>query len=582
MNLVILLLPLLPADDGLSPASWDGGVLDALMAANATFEAPFEEAVEGTRGLVVGTTGPPAVHAGRRALDAGGSAVDAALTTALTQVCLAGGSWVSYAGILTAVVYDAETGRVTSVNAAYDTVRGEDDPMTIPDAAALADRTSNLRRGRTVLVPGFLAGVDELHRRFGRLERERLFAPAIWFAEEGFEVSAPLAAMIRSRKDVLSRYVHTKAIFTRESGDWLEAGDVLRQPALAKTLRTVATEGTDLIYRGEWARKLVATARAEFGKLSLEDLAEYRPIVDEAVVADVLGHAMHAHGLPATGGMHLAEGFGLAKHAGLLEPGRTWRDDPETLVWLARVASAPVLSYLPNDSLRAMAPDLDLSHASRATAATADALFALIRDRKIPFLKPPLGTHSDAVIAVDERGNVCALVHSINTASWGSVGMFVDGISIPDSASFQQLQIAEAGPGKRLPDPTNPTLFLKDGKPVLASSSIGGGLHERTFASLLDVLVHGKTPQEAIDAKPLVLSWGELGDRALLAEEGTHDEDFLDESEDLGLNIDRIEPNDNRLRGSLGYWIGVAIDPETGKRSAGAPRLLNGGASAQR
>jgi len=167
--------------------------------------------------------------------------------------------------------------------------------------------------------------------------------------------------------------------------------------------------------------------------------------------------------------------------------------------------------------------------------ATTDALFELIRDGKIPLVKPPIGGgHPDAVIAVDADGNVCALVHSINTATWGSVGIFVDGISIPDSASFQQLQIAEAGPGERLPDPTNPAILTRDGRPVLASSSIGSGLHERAFSSLLDVLVHGMSPQESIDASAFALSRGNLGDRSLVTIEGDLEEDLLDDAEALG------------------------------------------------
>src|SRR5262245_1697284 len=74
----------------------------------------------------------------------------------------------------------------------------------------------------------------------------------------------------------------------------------------------------------------------------------------------------------------------------------------------------------------------------------------------ISAIKPKIpGTnHSAGVVAVDTQGNVAAVLHSINTNLWGTTGIFVDGISIPDSAAFQQSQIARIKPGDRLPETT--------------------------------------------------------------------------------------------------------------------------------
>src|SRR4030095_16228531 len=92
--------------------------------------------------------------------------------------------------------------------------------------------------------------------------------------------------------------------------------------------------------------------------------------------------------------------------------------------------------------------------------------------------------HSAGVIAIDCDGIVACLLHTINAQLWGSTGIFVDGISIPDSANFQQQMIARTGPGKRLPETTNPLIVLKDGKPVLASTAVGSGLHQAMLQNL--------------------------------------------------------------------------------------------------
>ncbi len=94
---------------------------------------------------------------------------------------------------------------------------------------------------------------------------------------------------------------------------------------------------------------------------------------------------------------------------------------------------------------------------------------------------------------------MAAVLHTINTGLWGTTGIFVDGVSIPDSASFQQSLIARIKPGDRLPDTTNPVIVLKDGKPYLASSCIGSALHQNTMSNLVNVLDFGMDLKKSID-----------------------------------------------------------------------------------
>jgi gamma-glutamyltranspeptidase/glutathione hydrolase len=103
----------------------------------------------------------------------------------------------------------------------------------------------------------------------------------------------------------------------------------------------------------------------------------------------------------------------------------------------------------------------------------------------IPAPRTTQTAHSDAVVAVDAAGNMAAVVHTINTVNWGSTGIFVGGISIPDSAAFQQPAIAARAPGSRLPDFTNPGVALRDGKPALTFSGIGTGVDVRTLGALV-------------------------------------------------------------------------------------------------
>lgn len=202
--------------------------------------------------MISGTTSALAVRSGLEALKKGGSAADAVLATALAQIALAAGCYVSYAGIFFLTYYDAAEDKVYYLNAGFNTPLNELDPLSIP-----ADTPS----GRSALVPGFFAGVEAAHERFGVLPLSTLFDPAIYFAEQGFELIEFLGTQIEGRKAVLGRLPATRAIFTNDKTKQLyQAGDWFTQPTLAATLKQVASQGSSYIYQGAWADHFVAAA----------------------------------------------------------------------------------------------------------------------------------------------------------------------------------------------------------------------------------------------------------------------------------------------------------------------------------
>jgi gamma-glutamyltranspeptidase / glutathione hydrolase len=531
--------------------------------------------VTAARGMVVTTTGTGAAAAGIEALQKGGTAMDAAMTAAMMQPCLAAGSYVSYAGIINVVYFEAASGRVFNLNASFNTVLGETEPLTIPgiDPAALAADGLNAFKsapsGRTALVPGFLAGVEAAQRRFGKRPFADVVAPAIRCAEEGVVLSPELAGIMKSREAVLSRRADTRAIFTRQDGRFYAAGDLFRQPALAATLRELARHGaTPYIYRGDWGRRFVDTLRSEGGRMADADLLAYLPTWIEPAHARFNGFDVYAHGLPALGGVSLIESLNLSSAANLaaLPP---YAESPLKFFWQTQFSKVGAILGAPG-----VAPQFEkilgfeLSPQARLEPETAARLWKSLEAGHMPSVPVPRlqsPNHSDAVVAVDARGNVAAVVHSINTVNWGSTGIFVGGISIPDSASFQQAAIAAVPPGSRLPDSTSPGIVLRKGKPVLGFSGIGSGLAQRTLGALLDILAHGKTPQQAI-ASPahggFDYSKAASGDIAALVGAREFSADFLGRLTDIGQNT----REDDAQRG---YWIGIAVGDV-------APRLRGG------
>jgi gamma-glutamyltranspeptidase len=259
---------------GVSFGQWSKQDLSRYLVLQNGFDPELRKRVEpqrsatGSRAMIAGTSEPLAVHAGLEVLRRGGNAADAALTTALAQVALSAGAAISYAGILTAVYYDAATGKVYTLNACYNTVLNEKDPLSIPGFGE--------HSGRTALVPGFMAGVQALHDRFGKLPFSMLFGAAIWIAENGVAVNAPVSFWISSQKNFITRLPEKKRVFTRPDGELYKSGDLFRQPELAATLRKVAAGGSAYMYKGEWARHFVDHVQREGGQMTLDDLATYR------------------------------------------------------------------------------------------------------------------------------------------------------------------------------------------------------------------------------------------------------------------------------------------------------------------
>lgn len=514
---------------------------------------------EGKTGVIVGTTSPLAVAAGLDVLKKGGTAADAAVATSLAQVVECGGSYVSFAGIFAMMYFDAKTGQVYSLNAAYNTPRNETEPMTIPG--------NGKPSGRTALVPGFMAGVDAALKRFGKLPRKDVFEPAIVLADKGFKVSDILSRIIASKHSLLSRLPDTKRIFTKPDGTFFGKDDLFRQPEAANTLRKVADRGSEYMYTGDWAAKFVAAVRQEGGKVVKEDLEGYRATWESPIELDYRDAKVYLPGYSAIGGINLLEGLRLIELANFPKTGH-YATSPKSLYWLIQIANCQVLSFLGQDTLKGL-QGLDLTPRSRARPETTKAIWRKMEDGSWPFLArlPKAGgasPHSDGIVAIDQWGNVAAITHSINTISWGSTGLFVDGVSIPDSAAFQQNAVRDAGPGKRLPDPMCPLIVTKGGKPFLASSTIGSGLHQRTLQILSSILDFGMAPQAAAEQPAFLLPVFGIGASTAQVEKGQFDAAVLEGVRALGQKVNEVTAE--VAGGSRGYWVGAGIDPKTGAR----------------
>jgi gamma-glutamyltranspeptidase / glutathione hydrolase len=171
-------------------------------------------------------------------------------------------------------------------------------------------------------VPGVVAGLHAAHRRFGRLPWRELLLPAAELAQRGVAVTGAQAAVFAAIRVVLTHTAEARALFC-PGGRYVGEGDVVRQPELAQAIELLAARGPDALHRGALARAMVRHQHETGGRLTLADLAAYRPIWRRPLVAPYRGGSFASNPPPSSGGVLVAYTLELAAGAGVpYRPGR--------------------------------------------------------------------------------------------------------------------------------------------------------------------------------------------------------------------------------------------------------------------
>ncbi len=568
----------------LSPGSWALEERARLEALEVATWPPKTRTVHGQATLISATLSPIAVRAGLEALAAGGTAADAAIAVAMTQVVTIAGAVVSFAGVLQAVYFDAASGQVSCLDADWNTYREELDRTTIPpvNLGAVTGATDapvdHSTDGRRTLVPGFMAGLGALSRRFGRLPFKDLVRPALWYAENGVPVGPLLAAYFDRRREVFARTEAGRRFLAGAGNECPKAGDRFRQPELAVLLKAVARHGPRAMYSGPWADQFVATVRGAGGKATPADLAGYRARWKRPASTG-FGDAT-VYGPPAenTVAYSVLLALNLLDATGAAAGERYWRD-PETFARYVRALRFGQMGrYLPQVGAFEAQHRLVRKPEDRLVPdyarAVAPQIEALLGGKANP---PPPGSHSQSVVVVDRLGNVAALVHTHNSIVWNETGLVVQGVPLPEPTAVNQTRFSLAPPGGRVSGSMAPMIALRGGRPAAAVACVGSSLMGETTRLMAGLLAGEPDLVALAEAPPFLLNFAPFGTSFSLSDlpetvpDGGYDADFLAAARALGLAL-RAEPalRVGAIRGTAAF---AAIDA-TGASTAETPALL--------
>lgn len=251
---------------------------------------------------VVASADPRATEAGREMLAAGGSAADAAMAMMLAlSVVEPQSSGFGGGGFL--MHHDGETGMVSSVDGRETAPMGaRPDRFTGADGKTMPYREA-WQSGRSVGVPGNIRLAAMTHSRWGKLDWKQLFAPAIRLAEQGFEVTRPLAGAIGGLAPAWKDFPAIAAIYTR-GGKPLAEGERVVNPELGKLLRQIADDGPDAFYSGPNAEALVRAvnmSKGAPGDMTIADLAAYEAKERPPVCGRYRSYKICGMGPPSSG-----------------------------------------------------------------------------------------------------------------------------------------------------------------------------------------------------------------------------------------------------------------------------------------
>ena len=358
---------------------------------------------------IVAASQPLAARAGVQILERGGNAVDAAIATNAVMGLVEPQSN-GIGGDLFAIVYEAETGALHGLNACGWA------PGGLTPALLKSQGLTEMPQGgiHTVTVPGAVAGWDALRSKLGSLPLADLLAPAIFYADEGFPVSDVIAAHWAALAEKLAAEPNAAGTYL-PGGRAPLSGELFSNPALAASLRLIATHGKAGFYQGPTAEAILAISKDKGGTMTAADLGELEaewvaPISTTYRGWDVYELPPNTQGIAALMMLNLMEQFPLGEYG--FHSARALH----VMIEAKKLAYADMLRYVGDPRLgEAPVPAmLDKAHARRrATRIGAGDAATDVRPSTFDGLTSSSGQDTIYLSVIDRRGNIVSLIQSI-------------------------------------------------------------------------------------------------------------------------------------------------------------------------
>ncbi len=458
----------------------------------------------------------------------GGNAVDAAIATQLgLSVAFPAAGNIGGGGFMVIRLKDRTTAtldfRETAPAAATTNMYLDDKGEVITDLSLKGHLASG--------VPGSVDGMVEAHKKYGSLPWKELVQPAIDLAKNGVVLTGREALWFNQAKANLEKYNSVKPEFLMREL-WKE-GDTVKWLAMAATLERIRDNGRAGFYEGKTAEDLVAEMKRGKGIITLEDLKNYKSLWRDPIIANYKEYKIISMPPSSSGGICLLQllksiepypvnewGFHSVNSIHLLtEAERRVFADRAKFLGDPDFFKVPVQQMLSKEYITER---MSTFNPEKATPSSD------VKSGNIPGYESEETTHFSVV---DPQGNAVAVTTTLN--GWFGSFVVVDGSGFFMNNEMDDFSV-KAGvpnmygaiggtankiePGKRMLSAMTPTILEKDGKLFMVIGSPGGTkIITGVFQTIVNVIEHDMTMQEAVNAKRLHSQW--LPD-AILPEKG--------------------------------------------------------------
>lgn len=452
---------------------------------------------------------------GRKILqDQGGSSVDAALAV---QVCysviqpqssgIGGGFFM--------VVYNKTSQQGTAIDAR------EVAPLAASEDMYVNKPGESEVGGKSIAVPSEIKGYKEAHEKFGRLPWSAIFNPSIKLCEDGFPVPKHLEDYFIKERNKLSKDPDTIKTYTNPAtGDLYKAGEIMKLPALGKTLKTIATEGAESFYTGNLSKDILLDLKDKGSLIVAEDLRNYQVLLNTSLQSQMRDGSKLYSPLAPSGGpiltfiMNILDGYQIT-------PGKKWNKEDKLLAY-HRITEAFKFAYAKRTDMGdpKYVKHVDGLVANLTSMHYADAIRRLIWDNAThdwPYYGPTYydkyKTSTAHVSVVGNDGLAVAVTTTVNLRFGSGVmgsrtGILfndeMDDFSTPNVTNYFGVAPSPSNfirPGKRPVSSMCPAILItKDNKIKMVSGAAGGTrITTATAYVMINSLWFGDNVKEAVD-----------------------------------------------------------------------------------
>ncbi len=435
---------------------------------------------------------------------------------------------------------------------------------------------------KSIGVPGSVAGLVYAEQHWGKLTLKQVMDPAIRLARDGFTLDYDEAQSFRDPR--LAQFPESHRGFQRD-GNYYQAGDVFRQPDLAKTLQRIADKPDDF-YRGSLARELAAAMQKRGGLITAGDLAQYEVKERQPIRGTYRGYEIISSPPPSSGGIALVEILNILEGYDLTKEGDRSAQSIHLTAEAFQRAFFDRAEFLgdPDYSKIPVAQLIDKRYATawretiapRRATPSADlrrpSVFSQLDSYASLHPQPPSiaePDHTTHYSVVDSEGNSVSVTTTLNDTFGSRVtaeGLgfllndemddFSSKPGVPNMFGLLQGPANTIGPGKRPLSAMAPTIVLKNGKLFLVLGSPGGPTIITTVANtLMGVVDYGLNIQQAVNAPRFHDQW--MPDEILVEATGIS-------PDTLGI----LEHMGHKIKMARGYWGDsecIAVDEKTGE-----------------